>query len=102
MEEKDKIIQLDDQVKKKLLTLQDKHIWKNKIKINHFKAPDQFQRQHYFIRFFSNLVGEEGPRIPGVKDSRVCFLGNFAVILYISKQSPYDFCQTFNSFRLRL
>jgi len=22
---------------------------------------------------------------------------NFAVILYISKQSPYDFCQTFNS-----
>ena len=28
--------------------------------------------------------------------------GNFAVILYISKQSPYDFCRTFNSFRLRL
>jgi hypothetical protein len=26
------------------------------------------------IRFFSTLVGEEGPRIPGVKDSRVCFL----------------------------
>jgi len=25
------------------------------------------------IWFFSNLVGEEGPRIPGVKDSRVCF-----------------------------
>jgi len=24
--------------------------------------------------FFSNLVGEEGPRIPGVKGSRVCFL----------------------------
>jgi hypothetical protein len=23
--------------------------------------------------------------------------GNFAVILYISKQSSYDFCQTFNS-----
>ena len=27
---------------------------------------------------------------------------NFAVILYISKQSSYDFCQTFNFFRLRL
>jgi hypothetical protein len=26
------------------------------------------------IRFFSNLVGEEGPRIQGVKDSRACFL----------------------------
>ena len=26
------------------------------------------------IRFFSNLVGEEGPRIPGVKDPRVYFL----------------------------
>jgi len=111
-----------------------------------------------FFWFFSNLVGEEGPGIPGVKDSRVCFLktlsalstffrfplclclvypislfqlnlnplliisvfqfanrtiryakhpniihsclssfGNFAVILYISKQSRYDFCQTFNS-----
>ncbi len=23
--------------------------------------------------------------------------GNFAVIVYISKQSSYDFCQTFNS-----
>jgi len=27
-----------------------------------------------YFRFFSNLVGEEGPRIPGSKDSRVCFL----------------------------
>jgi hypothetical protein len=35
-----------------------------------------------FLRFFSNLVGEEGPRVhppflwrvPGIKDSRVCFL----------------------------
>jgi hypothetical protein len=25
------------------------------------------------IRFFSTLVGEEGPKILGVKDSRVCF-----------------------------
>jgi hypothetical protein len=25
------------------------------------------------FRFFSTLVGEEGPRIPGVKESRVCF-----------------------------
>jgi hypothetical protein len=25
------------------------------------------------IGFFSNLVGEEGSRIQGVKDSRVCF-----------------------------
>jgi phage terminase large subunit GpA-like protein len=24
------------------------------------------------VRFFSNLVGEEGPRIQGVKGSRVC------------------------------
>ena len=106
-------------------------------------------RSTQFIWFFSNLVGEEGPRIQGVKDSRVCFLktlsapltffhfllglflvypihffqlnlnplliisafpvhkqnhkickasfGNFAVVLYISKQSSYDFCQTFNS-----
>jgi len=29
---------------------------------------------HFFIRFFSNLVGEKGPRIPGVKDPRVYFL----------------------------
>ncbi len=118
-----------------------------------------------YFRFFSNLVGEEGPRIPGVKDSSVCFLRivsalltffrfllclflvypvykrtirnvkhpnvingclfsisfsnirrnrhkrsyyqctrsylssfwNFAVILYIFKQSSYDFYQTFNS-----
>ncbi|MFC1813401.1 hypothetical protein ACFL03_12010 [Thermodesulfobacteriota bacterium] len=25
-----------------------------------------------YIWFFSNLVGEEGPRIQGVKDSSVC------------------------------
>jgi len=78
--------------------------------------------QGYKFRFLSNLVGEEGSRIQGVKDSRVCFLktlsalstffegiettdllicevrldlssfGNFAVIPYISKQSSYDFC----------
>jgi len=29
---------------------------------------------NYQFLFFSNLVGEEGPRIQGVKDSRVCFL----------------------------
>jgi len=98
--------------------------------------------------FSPNLVGKEGPRIPGVKDSWVCFIKtlsapltffrflrclylvypihpfqfailegidttdllifevrsylssfeNLAVILYISKLSSYDFCQTFNSF----
>jgi hypothetical protein len=30
--------------------------------------------QTKLLPFFSTLVGEEGPRIPGVKDSRVCFL----------------------------
>ena len=29
--------------------------------------------------------------------SYLSFFGNFAVILYISKQSLYDFCQTFKS-----
>ncbi len=33
------------------------------------------------IRFFSNLVGEEGPRIPGVKDSSVCFLEILSTLL---------------------
>ncbi len=52
--------------------------------------------------FFSNLVGEEGPRIPGVKPAtdtagKDSSVGNMAVILYIFKQSWYDFCQTFNS-----
>ena len=51
---------LDNQVKKKLLTLQGKRIWKNKIKINHFKAPDQFQRQHYFINAFTLTYFEGG------------------------------------------
>ena len=31
--------------------------------------------------FFSNLVGEEGPRIQGVKDSRVCFLKILSTLL---------------------
>jgi hypothetical protein len=51
----------------------------------------------YYNRFFSNLVGEEGPRIPGSKDSRgqgfqgsripgvkdssVCFLWNHTDLL---------------------
>jgi len=30
--------------------------------------------QYKNIRFFSNLVGEVGPRIPGVKDSSGCFI----------------------------
>jgi len=29
--------------------------------------------------------------------SYISSFGNFAVILYIPKQSSYDFCQTFNS-----
>jgi len=33
--------------------------------------------------FFSNLVGEEGSRILGVKDSRVCFLKAVSAILTI-------------------
>ncbi len=43
------------------------------------------------MSFFSNLVGEEGPRIPGVKDSSVCylkilsaFLTFFKFLLYLS------------------
>jgi hypothetical protein len=35
----------------------------------------------FYIKFFSNLVGEEGPRIPGVKDSRVCFLKTLSALL---------------------
>jgi len=35
----------------------------------------------YKCWFFSNLVGEEGSRIPGVKDSRVCFLRYSSAIL---------------------
>ena len=31
--------------------------------------------------FFSNLVGEEGPRIPGVKDSSVCFFEILSALL---------------------
>jgi len=30
--------------------------------------------EYLIFWFFSNLVGEEGPRIPGVKDSSVCLL----------------------------
>jgi hypothetical protein len=33
-----------------------------------------FTGVHNYMRFFFTLVGEEGPRIPGVKDSRVYFL----------------------------
>ncbi len=35
----------------------------------------------YNLRFFYNLVGEEGPRIPGVKDPRVCFLKTLLALL---------------------
>jgi hypothetical protein len=31
------------------------------------------KKDGFKIRFFSNLVGEEGPRIQGFKGSRVCF-----------------------------
>jgi hypothetical protein len=97
-------------------------------------------RAFKFFRFFSNLVGEEGPRIQGAKGlfskdfisafnilsisamslfsvpnspfsikskspaNNICEVrlyifsfGNFADIVYISKQSLYDFCQTFKS-----
>jgi len=53
----------------------------------HFEKPKDFnawwettgliraeQRRLCLFRFCSNLVGEEGPRIPGVKDSSVCCL----------------------------
>jgi len=29
---------------------------------------------YWFFWFFSKLVGEEGPGIPGVKDSSACFI----------------------------
>ena len=32
-------------------------------------------------RIFSNLIGEKDPRIPGVKESRVCFLKTLSVLL---------------------
>ena len=34
-----------------------------------------------YIGFFSNLVGEEGPRIQGVKDSRVYYLKTLSALL---------------------
>ena len=42
------------------------------------------------FRFFSNLVGEEGPRIPGVKDSRFCFIETLSAPL-----TSFDFLDVF-------
>jgi len=44
----------------------------------------------YKIWFFSNLVGEEGPRIPGVQDSRVCFFNIFIRLFYGGSLEPLN------------
>ncbi len=45
------------------------------------KRASSSQHRDKYFRFFSNLVGEEVPRIPGVKDSRVCFLKTLSALL---------------------
>ncbi len=55
--------------------VQDFNKVKARCKDNHPELVESYPEYcTYKKRFFSNLVGEESPRIPGVKDSSICCL----------------------------
>ena len=49
------------------------------------------------LRSFSNLVGEEGPRIPGSKGSSVCFFKEFISAFNVHSISAMSFFVVPNS-----
>jgi len=50
--------------------------------INGYILNNRSQNDNKYLRFFSNLVGEKDPRIPGVKDSSF-FFKDFSTLSFI-------------------